>query len=572
MAVFSSYGLSTWHSRPAIVALLAVVLIYFIVNSIRYRRQFKHFLCQAKPPHSLLLGNIPALVKTSMSLPLDIHPHILFTTIQKEYNLPDAFVVDMWPISRFPQLVVTDPVAMKHFTQKQYLPKHIFIHNFVGHIIGPNSMLTTEDEAWKRSRSLFNPGFANAHLMTLVGAIVDDTLVFCEKLGEFADRQELCLLEEEATRLTIDIIGRVVLDANLNSQRTENELVTLFRRAISWTPSFNELNPFNHWNPIRMIVTRVLARRMDAYLGRVIDARIAAHDPSSGTTQTRRKPAIDLAIDEYLDQQQTKPSSSSSTPFTAQTFKREAIDNMKTFIFAGHDTTSSSICYVYHLLSRHPKCLARVRAEHDTLFGSDPLQAADKIRQQPHLLNQLPYTLAIIKETLRLFPPADPARQGMKGATLPPSPSHPHPIPTEPYLVLFNIHGMHHSATHYPSPETFSPVRFLPPSQRDDPSCPQGDVEISPDAWRPFERAPRACIGQDLAMIELRVIMVLTLRLFDIEAAYEEWDREQERKGKGKSGGGGGVNTVNGERAYQMLIASAKPAAQMPARVRRRKV
>lgn len=54
-------------------------------------------------------------------------------------------------------------------------------------------------------------------------------------------------------------------------------------------------------------------------------------------------------------------------------------------------------------------------------------------------------------------------------------------------------------------------------------------------AYRPFGKGPRACIGQKLAMFEMKIIMVLTLRNFDISAEYEDWDRSLGREIPGET-------------------------------------
>jgi cytochrome P450 len=68
-------------------------------------------------------------------------------------------------------------------------------------------MLFLEGAEWKRTRGMFNPGFALSHLMTLVPSIVDDTKIFCRKFGELADSKEVEPIEELVARLTIDIMG-----------------------------------------------------------------------------------------------------------------------------------------------------------------------------------------------------------------------------------------------------------------------------------------------------------------------------------------------------------------------------
>lgn len=54
------------------------------------------------------------------------------------------------------------------------------------------------------------------------------------------------------------------------------------------------------------------------------------------------------------------------------------------------------------------------------------------------------------------------------------------------------------------------------------------------DSWRPFEKGPRGCIGQELSILEMKAIMALTLREFDISAVYEEFDRALGREKPGE--------------------------------------
>jgi len=101
----------------------------------------------------------------------------------------------------------------------------------------------------------------------------------------------------------------------------------------------------------------------------------------------------------------------------------------------------------------------------------------------------------------------------------------------------------------FPDANAFRPERFL---------AKEGEsLAVPKDAWRPFEKGPRNCIGQELALLETKVIMVLTLRAFDVFACY-------------KNVKDGVVREVLGERAYQVLIATAKPVDGMPARVVKR--
>ena len=91
------------------------------------------------------------------------------------------------------------------------------------------------------------------------------------------------------------------------------------------------------------------------------------------------------------------------------TFRATAIDQIKTFIFAGHDTTSSTIAYAFYFLHMHPSAHARLCAELDAALGPSATSLAT-LKASPRLINALPCTTAVFKETLRIFPPASTLR------------------------------------------------------------------------------------------------------------------------------------------------------------------
>lgn len=258
----------------------------------------------------------------------------------------------------------------------------------------------------------------------------------------------------------------------------------------------------------------------------------------------RSRTIIDLALDNYLAEQ--APTADGKHGIDAA-FKDAATCHIRTFLFAGHDTSSSTLCYCYHLLSIHPHVRDRVVEEHNRILGPDVGQAASRISDQPQLLNQLPYTFAVIKETLRLYPPASSTRNGEPGflVTAPGG----RQCPTEGFMVWSNHAAIHRNPDFWPQPDDFLPERWLV------------EKHLSPavkGAWRPFEHGPRNCIGQELATLEIRLILALTLREFKIESAYDEWDKVKQRKRP---------KTVDGDRAYQILSGAAHPSDGFPCRV-----
>ena len=307
---------------------------------------------------------------------------------------------------------------------------------------------------------------------------------------------------------------------------------------IRWLTFGAEVNPFKRYNPFRPFVHRFNAWTMNRYISRILNERITHFQ-----TEKQTKSILDLALAAYLTENPQKEATKDGG--MDSTFKTFAMSQIKLFLFSGHDTTSSSICYLFYVLACHPHALSLVCAEHDAVLGSDPDQAAAMIEKNPFLLNQLPYTLAVIKETLRLYPAVSSTRAGRPDCVVVEGPMR---FPTDGFLVWANPQSIQRDPTYWPQSDVFLPNRWL---------APVGDpLHPVKGAWRPFEHGPRNCIGQELAMIEMKVIMVMTLRKFDVRPAYEEVDRQRNTKEH---------KTVYGERGYQ--VQRAQPSEDLPCRV-----
>ena len=318
------------------------------------------------------------------------------------------------------------------------------------------------------------------------------------------------------------------------------------RAQIRWLSFGAEPNLLQRWNPFRPLVHWYYTRQLDRYMGRELERRFSVYQETGdvkGAKGGRSRTVIDLALDKYLeDQPRSKTTRSIDT-----TFKSFAISQMKVFVLAGHDTTSSTLCYIYHTLSNNPSALSRIRAEYDSVFGPDLNQTSSVIEDNPHTLNQLPFTVAVIKETMRLFPAASSTRNGEPGFFLE---EDSHFYPTNGCIVWSLHQAIHREPRYWPQPDAFIPERWL--VDKNDPLYPVKG------AWRGFEFGPRNCIGQELAMLEMKLVMVMTLRQFNVRSSYEEWDRI-----RGKPG----PRTVSGERAYQVLDGTTRPADGFPCRV-----
>lgn len=286
---------------------------------------------------------------------------------------------------------------------------------------------------------------------------------------------------------------------------------------------------------------------MNKYISGELDKRFAAYE--SDHSQQRSRSVIDLALESYL----TERPLSSAAKGLDRTFKAWAVTQIRLFMFAGHDSTSSTICYCYYLLANHPAALARIRAEHDAVFGPDLSTVPNVLTEQAHLINQLPYTVAIIKEALRLFPAASAMRGGLPGVELQDSHGNRYPTAGMNIWILHNVLQRH--PAYWKEPDAFIPERWL--VGPDDPLYP------IKGAWRPFEFGPRNCVGQTLVMLDVKTVLAMTIREFDIRPAYDQWDQAHPNPG---------IKTVDGERAYQISSGGAHPANGLPCKVSRRSI
>ena len=320
-------------------------------------------------------------------------------------------------------------------------------------------------------------------------------------------------------------------------------MVSALRRQIPWLSFGAEFNPFDRYNPLRPLVQWYNTRQMDSYISGELEDRFI--DPKTTRTPDKLGPSrsiIDLALKTFIAETNSKDISKGIDA----AFQSFLVSQIKLFIFAGHGTTSSTICYMFHLLSCNPSVLDRVCAEHDNVFGSDISQTTFTITENPQLLNQLPFTVAVIKETLRLFPPSSTTRAGEPGFSIIDSDGRKYP--TDGFMVWSHHGTTHRDPSYWPRPASFLPERWL--------VTPDDLLYPIKGAWRPFEHGPRNCIGQELTIIELKIVMVMTLREFSIKAAYEGWDP---LKAAASS------NTVEGERAYQVGIGA--PSQGLPCRI-----
>jgi hypothetical protein len=125
--------------------------------------------------------------------------------------------------------------------------------------------------------------------------------------------------------------------------------MSTMRKTLSWMPDVQSLNIFDRYNPLRPIMWKYYKSKMDQYIGKVLDERFAVQDSKMAQAAAikgrKKKTGIDLALVEYA--KEVAQSDDVQNITMDAEFRKHAIDNLLILIFAGHDTTASTLCYWY---------------------------------------------------------------------------------------------------------------------------------------------------------------------------------------------------------------------------------
>jgi cytochrome P450 len=175
---------------------------------------------------------------------------------------------------------------------------------------------------------------------------------------------------------------------------------------------------------------------------------------------------------------------------------REIRDQAMTLMFAGHDTSTSTLTFMLHELARHPEVVRRLGEEQDDVLGG-----ASPTAQQ--LEKEMPYLEMVLDEVLRLYPPAwigprrATAEYGFGGYT----------VPRDAY-VNYCSWASHRLPEVFPDPEAFIPERFTRERKA---ALPRG-------AYVPFGGGSRICIGKRFGQTEVKLVATKLLQRLRMEA------------------------------------------------------
>lgn len=118
--------------------------------------------------------------------------------------------MDAWPLAD-PMLAVFHPDMIAQFCQDPSMPKSPLLHSIFKDFTGCQDLVCSDGDHWKRWRTIFNPGFANKNILSLVPSFIEEIQIFKDNLLKIAASDNVVSLITPATKATCDIIGRAVL-------------------------------------------------------------------------------------------------------------------------------------------------------------------------------------------------------------------------------------------------------------------------------------------------------------------------------------------------------------------------
>jgi cytochrome P450 len=351
-------------------------------------------------------------------------------------------------------------------SQSQNFAKDKVIQNsrwFLG-----EGLLTNEGSGWLRQRRLCQPAFHRERMASYgqtMSAFTEGMLTTW-KDGDVRD------VHQEMMQLTMRIVAKVLfgVEVKADTERVAAALNALMRHTSGGRMI---LPPVVRHVPIpTMIRVKRAVRELDGIVNRIIRERRA-----SGQDTGDLLSMLIAARDE---------DGSGMTD-------RQLRDEILTFLLAGHETTAVSLSWTWYLLSEHPEIGEKLRQELSQVLGGRTPQLED--------LPRLPFTERVVKESMRLYPPAwSLARTTIKELEL-----SGYPIPAGSNVVM-SPWIMHRDPRFFEQPEKFNPDRWTT----------EASQLLPRFAYFPFGGGPRLCIGASFAMMEAALLTATIAQRFQL--------------------------------------------------------
>ncbi|XP_063706449.1 cytochrome P450 4C1-like [Culicoides brevitarsis] len=353
-----------------------------------------------------------------------------------------------------------------------------------------NGLITSTGEQWHMHRKFLTPTFHFSILEGFCDVFAEKCQIMVEKLKKVADTGKVVDIFDYVNLCALDIICETAMGIQMNAQETGESEYTDAIKEIATVNACRYFKPHLRYEWIFALTSygarsRKALKTLNDFTEKVIKERKALRKElsNSGEAETgkKRKMFLDLVLDE-----------TEKRPFFTDKDIREEVD---TFMFAGHDTTTVAMSFALYLIGLHPEVQEKLYQEQLDIFGDSKELPTYKN------LSEMKYMDMVMKESLRVLPTVPRVSRRITeefevdGYTIPVGAS-----------VSIGIYGCSRDERYFPDPEKFDPDRFLPENKKN----------LHPYAFIPFSAGLRNCIGQRFAQLEEKVILSMMIRNFKI--------------------------------------------------------
>ncbi|MGJ3264980.1 MAG: cytochrome P450 [Salinarimonas sp.] len=377
-------------------------------------------------------------------------------------------------------MVLSEPRAIRHVLVEnaQNYRKDQLTRRVLAPGLG-QGLFTAEGEDWRMLRRTLAPMFSARHVASFGAPMAQAA----HNLGRRLVRREGRTVDVavETTRLTLDVLERTIFTHGLKQDPDAlGRAITRLFAAIGPVDPLDVLG-LPEWLPR---VGRIQARPAIDFFARVVDALIGGRRALVESGEAVPRDLLTLLLE-------------ARDPETGEGLDDlDVRANIVTFIGAGHETTANALTWALYLVSQAPDVRARLEAEVDAVTGDGPIAAEHA--------GALPYTKAVVEETMRLYPPAAfmsreaIAQDRVAGIRLPAG-----------AIVMIAPWVLHRHALLWDDPAAFDPSRFLGEAR----------AGIDRHAYLPFGAGPRVCIGNTFALQEAMLALAEIVRVARLDLA-----------------------------------------------------
>ncbi|KAM7503123.1 hypothetical protein LguiB_002027 [Lonicera macranthoides] len=440
--------------------------------------------------YKVLFGDmkmVTTLIKEAKSKPTDLShdvvPRVMPWVHESIKNHGNNFF--LW-FGTTPRVHIMDPELMKDVLNKYQNFQKLKPNPLVKLL--SNGLASHEGEQWAKHRKIINPAFHLERLKFMLPAFYSscsEMMSKWEKMVSVNGSSELDVWPYLET-LTSYIISRMAFDSSYEEGRRifqlqEEQIKLAVQAALSiYIPG---LWYFPTKRNKRM---KEIDKEVHVSLRRIVEKKIDAMKNG----ETRNDDLLGILLESNFKEVQEQGNKSSGMSIT------EVMEECKVFYFAGHETASSLLVWTMILLSMHPNWQIRAREEVLQVFGND----------KPDFdgLSRLKVVTMILYEVLRLYPPIVALSRTVNKETTLGDISLPQGVQvTMPIMLIHRDYDLWGDDAN-----EFKPERFSEGVSK----AAKNHVSFFPFGW-----GPRICIGQNFAMLEAKMTMVMILQRFSFE-------------------------------------------------------